>query len=112
MGSGYQFDPVTPPPRPRPRVLDVMFSTLFAGGASFLAIETDMFYPRIVINKNSPDGTETTILSPPPPPQWVSKDIPLVPGRSIVAETLCQPLTEEFRNFPKKLWQSGNHRVI
>ena len=162
--GGYRFDPVPQTSQHlRPSVpsssgkgafiFDLLVSTFVSGGVSVLAVESDMFYPTIVINKTGPQGAETTVISPPPPPQWISSDIPLVPGRSVVAETLCQvsatcalgmdwcalhhvkdqenlrhaqtlsihccqhfvmtttsvnqqPLTEEFRRFPKNLWKT------
>lgn len=114
--GGYRFDPIPQrqqlrPPLPSSSgkgafIFDLLVSTFVAGGVSVLAVESDMFYPTIVINKSGPQGAETTVISPPPPPQWISSEIPLVPGRSIVAETLCQPLTDEFRKFPKNLWKT------
>ena len=106
--GGYRFDPIPPPSQhlqpPAPSstskggfIFDLLVSTFIAGGVSVLAVESDMFYPTIVINKSGPHGTETTVISPPPPPQWISSDIPLVPGRSVVAETLCQVSTYSAR---------------
>jgi hypothetical protein len=79
-------------------LMHTALSTMLAGGLSILAIESDIFYPV------KSDSNEMIL----PPPQWISPQIPLVPGRSMVSDLLCQPLTEEFRKFPKRLWQSGN----
>jgi len=93
-------------------LLDVTLSTIIGMGTSLLAVESDVFYPTTnsATNNNGNEKQLNTITDP--PPQWISPSIPLVPGRSVISETLCQPLTEEFRKFPKQLWQSGNHRGI
>jgi len=75
-----------------------------------LAVENDLFYPTG--NSSAGDDNSPPLMSITPPPQWISHQIPLVPGKSLISETLCQPLTEEFKKFPKELWQSGNHRGI
>ena len=111
-------------------IIDVALSTILGLGASILALQTDIFYPTtltISISNNSDDNidetsststtmdgskTSITIGEVPPPPQWISPDIPLVPGRSMISETLCKPLTNEFRKFPRQLWQSGNNKGI
>ena len=113
-------------------IIDVALSTILGLGASILAFQTDIFCPRtltISISNNSDDNidetssttttttmdtnkTSITIGEVPPPPQWISPDIPLVPGRSMISETLCKPLTNEFRKFPRQLWQSGNNKGI
>mmetsp|Transcript_18414 Transcript_18414/g.30079 ORF Transcript_18414/g.30079 Transcript_18414/m.30079 type:complete len:367 (+) Transcript_18414:74-1174(+) len=90
---------------------DVALSALLGMGLSLLAIENDLFYPPTG-NSSAGDDNSPPLMSITPPPQWISHQIPLVPGKSIISETLCQPLTEEFRKFPKELWQSGNHRGI
>jgi hypothetical protein len=126
--GGYKFDPIhnhqptannnmqyasnttsAKPPRSG-FFIDAALSGLAGIGLSLLAIENDVFYPTGNLsgdNNNSPP-----LMSITPPPQWISPQIPLVPGKSIISETLCGPLTEEFRKFPKELWQSGNHRGI
>ena len=81
-------------------LLHTTLSTLLGLGVTLFAIETDLFYPATYT-----DGQNDMIL---PPPQWISPQIPLVPGRSMVSDLLCKPLTDEFRKFPKQLWQSGN----
>ena len=116
-------------------IIDVALSTILGLGASILALQTDIFYPTtltISISNNGDDNidetssssttttttmmdtnkTSITIGEVPPPPQWISSDIPLVPGRSMISETLCKPLTNEFRKFPRQLWQSGNNKGI
>lgn len=112
-------------------IIDVALSTILGLGASILALQTDIFYPTtltISISNNGDDNidetattttttmdgskTSITIGEMPPPPQWISSDIPLVPGRSMISETLCKPLTNEFRKFPRQLWQSGNNKGI
>mmetsp|Transcript_10604 Transcript_10604/g.23440 ORF Transcript_10604/g.23440 Transcript_10604/m.23440 type:complete len:405 (-) Transcript_10604:101-1315(-) len=127
--GGYTFDPLPPPKsnvalnhqqyqhasgggssnnsNNNPRsglLLDTLLGTIFGLGTSLLAMESDTFYPTTT-NSSGDD-----IASP--PPQWISPTIPLVPGRSILSETLCGPLTAEFRKFDKQLWQSGNARGI
>lgn len=99
-------------------VIDIALSTLVGLGTSIMALQTDIFYPtQLTISISSSDsedednGNESssiTIGEVPPPPQWIDPVIPLVPGRSMIADTLCEPLTDEFRKFPKALWQSGN----
>ncbi|KAL7531281.1 hypothetical protein ACHAXR_005524 [Thalassiosira sp. AJA248-18] len=103
-------------------VIDMTLSTLIGIGTSLLAIESDVFfYPTAItnssddnnINSSSTSNTTTTTnnnIIIEPPPQWISPQIPLVPGRSIISDTLCGPLTEEFRKFPKQLWQSSSSR--
>mmetsp|Transcript_15728 Transcript_15728/g.22360 ORF Transcript_15728/g.22360 Transcript_15728/m.22360 type:complete len:372 (+) Transcript_15728:78-1193(+) len=91
-------------------VTDVALSALLGMGLSLLAIENDIFYPTG--NSSTGDDNGPPLMSITPPPQWISHQIPLVPGKSLISETLCQPLTEEFKKFPKELWQSGNHRGI
>ncbi|KAL7548229.1 hypothetical protein ACHAWF_011519 [Thalassiosira exigua] len=108
--GGYSFDPMpqgshamshhpplhTPPPGARGGLaIDLTLSAVLGAGVSLVAMQYDAFYPTAE-----------------PPPQWVSQEIPLVPGRSIIAETLCGPLTEEFRKFPKDLWRSGHNLGI
>jgi hypothetical protein len=127
--GGYKFDPIHNHHQPTaannnmqyasntsakpPRsgfFIDAALSGLAGIGLSLLAIENDVFYPTGNLsgdNNNSPP-----LMSITPPPQWISPQIPLVPGKSIISETLCGPLTEEFKKFPKELWQSGNHRGI
>lgn len=121
--GGYKFDPIhqqsslthnasnvgAKPPRSG-FFVDVTLSALLGMGLSLLAIENDLFYPS---NSSAGDENGPPLMSIiTPPPQWISHQIPLVPGKSVISETLCQPLTEEFRRFPKELWQSGNHRGI
>eukprot|EP00956_Cyclotella_meneghiniana_P032531 scaffold89939_cov51-Cyclotella_meneghiniana.AAC.4 len=116
--GGYKFDPIdknaigssyqqtqnyNPPKKSSGLSFHTIVSTLLTGGISLLAIEMDLFYPSPT-NNNDDNGLIT------PPPQWISPQIPLVPGKSMVSDLLCQPLTEEFRKFPKKLWQSGNSK--
>ncbi|KAL3816242.1 hypothetical protein ACHAXA_002188 [Cyclostephanos tholiformis] len=123
--GGYTFDPVV---RGRNSsssssssrfgyVLDASLSTFLGLGTSLLAIEYDAFYPRLstatTTRLSGDDSTVTTTTTTTtttivPPPQWISPIVPLVPGRSIVSDTLCGPLTEEFRKFPKDLWRSGS----
>lgn len=122
-GGGYTFDPLPPPNQlQHPHnasgggagnqsnntrsglLMDTILGTVFGLGTSLLAMESDTFYPLI--------NTDTGDTLAAPPPQWISPIIPLVPGRSIISETLCGPLTHEFRKFPKQLWQSGNNRGI
>ena len=122
-GGGYKFDSIASvqnassnnsikPPRSG-FFTDVALSALLGMGLSVLAIENDLFYPT---NNSSGDNENTNggppLMSITPPPQWISHQIPLVPGKSLISETLCQNLTDEFRKFPKELWQSGNHRGI
>ena len=83
-------------------LLDTMLGTVFGLGTSLLIMETGTFYPT----SQGDDGAATAS----PPPQWMSPAIPLVPGRSVVSETLCGPLTREFRRFPKQLWRSVRGR--
>lgn len=90
-------------------LIDTTLSTLLGLGISLAAIESDVFYPKLTNTRG--DNTELDAIVQ-PPPQWISPSIPLVPGRSVISDTLCQPLTEEFRKFPKDLWQSGNRRGI
>ncbi|KAL9187188.1 hypothetical protein ACHAXT_010908 [Thalassiosira profunda] len=120
--GGYSFDPVPPASNalhrqqhlggggnPNSRgglIFDTTLSALLGMGTSLLAIEYGAFYPTTSLEDENGYGYFNE------PPQWVSPNIPLVPGRSVVADTLCGPLTEEFRKFPKQLWQSGNHRGI
>jgi hypothetical protein len=113
--GGYKFDPVDKntvntyqqqtqsynTPKSSGLLLHTTLSTILTAGISILAIETDIFYP-IKVDEN------TTDLDTFPPPQWISPQLPLVPGRSMISDLLCQPLTQEFRKFPKELWQSGN----
>lgn len=114
-GGGYKFDPIShhqpslnymqysaKPPRSG-FFTDVALSALLGLGLSLLAIENDIFYPTGNLSGDDDNN---------PPPQWISPQVPLVPGKSLICETLCQPLTEEFKKFPKELWQSGNHRGI
>ena len=94
-------------------IIDVTLSTLLGLGTSLLSIENDLFYPT-ANDTNNQTQQQQQQQSPPsyaiePPPQWISPSIPLVPGRSVIADTLCRPLTEEFRKFPKRMWQNGNH---
>mmetsp|Transcript_39935 Transcript_39935/g.83524 ORF Transcript_39935/g.83524 Transcript_39935/m.83524 type:complete len:309 (+) Transcript_39935:1116-2042(+) len=92
-------------------VIDMTLSTLLGLGTSLLAIENDLFYPTANAhdrNQNQQQSLPSYAIEP--PPQWISPSIPLVPGRSVIADTLCRPLTEEFRKFPKRLWRNGNHR--
>uniref|UniRef100_A0A7S2PAV4 Uncharacterized protein n=1 Tax=Skeletonema marinoi TaxID=267567 RepID=A0A7S2PAV4_9STRA len=125
--GGYKFDPIhqhqpssmnsvqhasssgTKPPRSG-FFTDVALSALLGMGLSLLAVENDLFYPTG--NSSAGDDNGPPLMSITPPPQWISHQIPLVPGKSLISETLCQPLTEEFKKFPKELWQSGNHRGI
>lgn len=107
--GGYRFDnaPSTSyqqynVPKSSGLLLHTTLSTILASGISILAIESDIFYPQTASNGNSETIT--------PPPQWISPQVPLVPGRSMVSDLLCEPLTKEFRNFPRELWQSGNSR--
>ena len=117
--GGYKFDPIhqqpsnnintTKPPRSG-LFTDVALSAILGMGISLVAIENDIFYPTGNSSAGVDNGPPFTSISP--PPQWISHQIPLVPGKSLISETLCQPLTEEFKKFPKELWQSGNHRGI
>ncbi|KAL3800825.1 hypothetical protein HJC23_001662 [Cyclotella cryptica] len=95
---------------PKSRVLlHAALSTILGSGISLLAIETDLFYPATHQNGDSTSTSSSSEMIT-PPPQWISPQIPLVPGRSMVSDLLCQPLTKEFRKFPKQLWQSGHQR--
>ena len=92
-------------------LMDISLATLLGMGTTLLALQTDIFYPSTTAISISSDEEKTTISileTKPPPPQWISETIPLVPGRSMISDTLCKPLTNEFRKFPKELWQSGN----
>ena len=92
-------------------LMDISLATLLGMGTTLLALQTDIFYPSTTAISISSDEEKTTISlleTKPPPPQWISETIPLVPGRSMISDTLCTPLTREFRKFPKELWQSGN----
>lgn len=94
-------------------VADVVISTSLGLLVSLVALESDVFYPRKQImspriDNNGMATTHSVTIDQPPPPQWISPVIPLVPGRSVIADTLCGPLTEEFRKFPKDLWRSGS----
>ena len=109
-GRGYKFDPVdnhssllnqSYHQRQTPKSSGLLLSTFVGTAMTILAIEMDIFYPTT----NSSEGDGEMIV---PPPQWISPQVPLVPGRSMVSDLLCQPLTDEFRKFPKQLWQSGN----
>jgi hypothetical protein len=121
--GGYKFDPIhqqttlnnaqyasnnVKPPRSG-FFTDVALSALLGMGISLLALENDLFYPT---GNSFGDENGPPLISITPPPQWISHQIPLVPGKSLISETLCKPLTEEFKKFPKELWQSGNHRGI
>ncbi|KAL7519407.1 hypothetical protein ACHAWX_004169 [Stephanocyclus meneghinianus] len=125
--GGYKFDPIPEksdllsgsfqqqqhfgsPPKSRV-LLHAALSTILGSGISLLAIETDLFYPSTHQNAETNTTTATSEMIT-PPPQWISPQIPLVPGRSMVSDLLCQPLTKEFRKFPKQLWQSGRHRGL
>ena len=94
--------------------IDVTLATLLGLGTSLLAIETDIFYPKATTTTDANDNQTTTANTNTiePPPQWISPNIPLVPGRSTISDTLCAPLTSEFRKFPKQLWQSGKHQSM
>jgi hypothetical protein len=117
-------------------VIDMVLSTSLGLLTSLLVFESDMFYPQPVpllssslsINNNnnnndtnnmdnnddnsSGNANNSVALSNPIlPPQWISPIIPLVPGRSILSDTLCGPLTTEFRKFPKEFWQGGSRNV-
>ena len=111
-------------------VIDVVLSTSLGLLTSLLVFESDIFYPQPAppilsssrsTNNNNDTATTTTndddddnsaVLSHPIlPPQWISPIIPLVPGRSILADTLCGPLTNEFRKFPKEFWQGGSRNI-
>ena len=104
--GGYKFDPVDNAPlnqsyqQQTSKSSGLLLSTFLGTAMTILAIETNIFYPT-----KSLDGDGEMIV---PPPQWISPQVPLVPGRSMVSDLLCQPLTDEFRKFPKQLWQSGN----
>ena len=92
-------------------LMDISLATLLGMGTTLLALQTDIFYPSttaISITSNEEKTTISLLETKPPPPQWISETIPLVPGRSMISDTLCKPLTTEFRKFPKELWQSGN----
>lgn len=118
--GGYKFDPIHQQPSNNMQTstkpsrsgffVDVALSAVLGMGLSLLALENDMFYPTG--NSSAGDDNDPPLTSIIPPPQWISHQIPLVPGKSLVSETLCKPLTEEFKKFPKELWQSGNHRGI
>ena len=99
--GGYAFDPPpNGPSGPKSRlglVVDASVSAILALGASLLAIESDAFYPN---------STSTNAIVP--PPQWISSIVPLVPGRSVISDTLCGPLTDEFRKFPRETWRHGH----
>ena len=91
-------------------LMDMSLATLLGMGTTLLALQTDIFYPSTNFISVTSDEEKTTISileTKPPPPQWISETIPLVPGRSMISDTLCKPLTNEFRKFPKELWQSG-----
>jgi hypothetical protein len=112
-------------------VIDMVLSTSLGLLTSLLVFESDIFYPQPVpilssslsINNNdtnmdnnddnsSGNANNAVALSNPIlPPQWISPIIPLVPGRSILSDTLCGPLTTEFRKFPKEFWQGGSRNV-
>ena len=118
--GGYKFDPIDKStmkmpssfqqqqdyraPKSSGMLLHTTLSTIFGTGATLVAIDTDLFYPAAT--SESPGNSNKQMITP--PPQWISPQIPLVPGRSVVSDLLCQSLTEEFRKFPKELWQSGN----
>ena len=117
--GGYSFDPPPnngiggghPSSSRFGYVIDASLSTFLGLGTSLLAIEYDAFYPRRSATTTTTTGggdgsTSSTMVLP--PPQWISPIVPLVPGRSIISDTLCGPLTDEFRKFPKELWRSGS----
>jgi hypothetical protein len=102
--GGYAFDPPPGVSGPASRfglVVDASLSAILALGASLLAIESDAFYPN-------PTSTSTSTTEVVPPPQWISSIVPLVPGRSVISDTLCGPLTDEFRKFPRETWRDGH----
>ena len=73
-------------------IIDVTLSTLLGLGTSLLSIENDLFYPT-ANDTNNQTQQQQQQQSPPsyaiePPPQWISPSIPLVPGRSVIADTL------------------------
>lgn len=125
--GGYRFDALPPPKAPsavqqhhyqqQPAgsglVFDVALGTFLGLGTSLLAFEFDTFYPSAqrgtAADSQQPlDNDDGNTMAAEPPPQWISPSVPLVPGRSVISDTLCQPLTEEFKKFPKELWRSGN----
>mmetsp|Transcript_5447 Transcript_5447/g.12071 ORF Transcript_5447/g.12071 Transcript_5447/m.12071 type:complete len:379 (+) Transcript_5447:151-1287(+) len=127
--GGYKFDPVHPSGRAgnlssyqqTPQqfsgntrsgfLFNTVISTFIGTGSSLLALQTDVFYPKTATtNDGGSNATNSDMITP--PPQWISPQVPLVPRRSIVSDLLCEPLTAEFRKFPKDLWQSANHRGI
>lgn len=125
LGGGYRLDPNPHAfgnsyrpgspyvPAPKSPFYDFTLASILGMTVSLSAWSLDAFYPKTTIiqtdevDKNGKKKTIEVALLPPP---WISPQIPLVPGRSIISDELCKPLTDEFRKFPKELWLSGSYR--
>jgi len=125
LGGGYRLDPnphvsgnpyqsgSSSAPAPKSPFYDFTLASILGMTVSLSAWSTDAFYPKTTIIQTDEvdnNGTKKTVEVASPPPPWISPQIPLVPGRSIISDESCNPITDEFRKFPKELWQSGSYR--